>query len=218
MNLSRRVAGFTLVRATVLALVVLGTAAAAQAEYVLLRNGQRLHVTGYERDGEQVHLRVAGGVVTVAASQVLSVEPEEVFAGAVPEIPSGPYADLIREAARHHGVDEHLITSVIAAESNFDAKAVSRKNARGLMQLMPATARRLAVTDVFDPAQNIQAGTRYLKELLERYNQDFTLALAAYNAGPERVAQYGGVPPFAETRAYIRRVYAEWRKRLTEKG
>jgi soluble lytic murein transglycosylase-like protein len=78
---------------------------------------------------------------------------------------------------------------------------------------MPATAAQLAVSDAFDPAQNVDAGTRYLKWLLEKYGQDLTLALAAYNAGPDRVAQYGGVPPFAETRSYVRRVLAEYSQR-----
>jgi soluble lytic murein transglycosylase-like protein len=97
-------------------------------------------------------------------------------------------------------------------ESNFDPKALSRKNARGLMQLLPETAARLGVQNIYDPQENIDAGTRYLRELLQTYNNDVVLALAAYNAGPERVQQYGRVPPFAETISYVRRVKRGYEK------
>ncbi len=188
--------------------LLLFCAASTRAEYIVLRNGQRLHVTGYERAGEVMHLHLPGGVVQVAATEVAAIEPEDTFTPlprpANP--PHGPFAELIRAAAEKHGLDEALITAVIAAESNFDPRAVSRKNARGLMQLMPETAADYGVTDVFDPAQNIDAGTRYLKGLLARYEGDLRLALAAYNAGPERVAQAGGVPRIAETQAYVKKV------------
>jgi hypothetical protein len=191
---------------------------AANAEYAVLKNGQRLHITGYERAGEQVRLHVGGGLVTVPADRVVAIEPEDSFPTPAVEESNESFAHLIRTAAAENGVEEHLITSVIAAESNFNPRAVSRKNAQGLMQLMPATAARFQVTDVFDPAQNIAAGTRYLKELLARYQNDLRLALAAYNAGPERVARYGGVPPFPETRAYIRRVLRELGERRRARG
>jgi soluble lytic murein transglycosylase-like protein len=104
-------------------------------------------------------------------------------------------------------VDADLITSVIAAESNFDAKAISRRNARGLMQLLPATATHFGVKNIFDPQENIEAGTHYLSDLLLLYKNDLALTLAAYNAGPERVQRYGQrVPPYAETISYVRRV------------
>lgn len=186
----------------------------ALAETAVLRNGQRLQITGYERDGQLVHLHVAGGRVELRAEEIVSIEPEEYFPLRASEAPSdSPFAQLIRAAAQKHGVDEELISSVITAESAFNPRAISRKQARGLMQLMPATASQLAVSDAFDPAQNVDAGTRYLKLLLEKYGQDLTLALAAYNAGPDRVAQYGGVPPYAETRAYVRRVLAGYSQR-----
>jgi soluble lytic murein transglycosylase-like protein len=180
--------------------------AAASADYAVLRSGARLHITGYERDGERVRLTVDGGTVYVAAADLVAVEPEEHFA-AVPPAPvvaGGPFGKLIHAAAEKHGVDEGLITWVIAVESNFNPRAVSRKRAQGLMQLLPATAAVYAVSDIFDPAQNIDAGTRYLKDLLARYRGDLRLALAAYNAGPEMVERYGGVPPFAETQKYVR--------------
>jgi soluble lytic murein transglycosylase-like protein len=113
---------------------------------------------------------------------------------------------LIRAAAEKHGVDEKLIAQLIAVESNFNPRATSRKQAQGLMQLLPRTAARFSVANVFDPAQNIDAGTRYLKELLDRFRGNLLLALAAYNAGPEMVEHYRGVPPFPETQKYVRQI------------
>jgi soluble lytic murein transglycosylase-like protein len=130
-------------------------ATAARAEYAVLRNGQRLHVTGYERAGAAVRLQMAGGSVEVAAQDLLAIEPEDSFAPLPAAEPKVPFGELIRAAAKKHAVDQELITSVIAVESNFNPRAVSPKLARGLMQLLPETAARFAVTDVFDPGQNI---------------------------------------------------------------
>ena len=193
-------------------LALLALPPVARAEYAVLRNGQRLHITGYERTGAVVRLQLAGGSVEVPADELVAVEPEEFFPARPAAKLDVPYAELIRAAAQKHGVDQELIASVIAVESNFNPRAVSPKFARGLMQLLPETAARLAVADVFDPRQNIDAGTRYLKELLARYNHDLVLTLAAYNAGPDRVEQYRGVPPFAETRSYVRRVTQKLRE------
>ena len=194
-------------RCFLLLLLFLPLAPAARADYAVLRNGQRFHITGYERAGSVVRLQMAGGSVEVAADQLVAIEPEEVFpALAAAAKLDVPFAEFIRDAAQKHGVDQELIASVIAVESNFNPRAVSPKLARGLMQLLPETAARMAVADVFDPRQNIDAGTRYLKELLARYNQDLALTLAAYNAGPDRVERFRGVPPFLETRSYVQRV------------
>lgn len=183
---------------------------AARGDYAVLRSGARLHVTGYELDGDRVRLAVAGGKVEIAASDLIDVEPEDLFpAPPAANVDFGArYAKLIHRAAEKHGVDEKLIAHVIAAESNFNPKAVSRKRALGLMQLLPETAARYAVANVFDPAQNIDGGTHYLKDLLERYRGNLALALAAYNAGPEMVDRYGGVPPFFETQNYVRQILA----------
>jgi soluble lytic murein transglycosylase-like protein len=201
-------------RRTTAALTLFAAAAilapAAHADYAVLRSGARLHVTGYQLDGERVRLSVAGGTVEIAASELIDVEPEDQFP-APPPVNADfgvRYASLIHASAQKHGVDEHLIAHVIAAESNFDPKAVSRKRALGLMQLLPETAARYAVMNVFDPAQNIEAGTHYLKDLLARYSGNVRFALAAYNAGPEMVDRYGGVPPFAETQNYVKRITA----------
>jgi len=193
------------------------SASCARAEYVVLRSGQRLSVTGYELIGENYRLQVAGGMVMVPAEEVLSIEPEEVFTPNPPKpsapTTTGPFSEFVAAAAARYGVEAELINSVIAVESNFDPKAVSRKNARGLMQLLPETAARFGVKNIFDPQENIDAGTRYLRELLQRYKNDLALALAAYNSGPERVEQYGRVPPYAETISYVRRVKRHYDQR-----
>ena len=117
-----------------------------------------------------------------------------------------PYAREILEAAERYGVPERLISAVIRTESAFNPLAVSRKGAQGLMQLMPGTASLLGVQDAFDPRQNIDGGVRHLRALIERFGDDLSLALAAYNAGERAVVSHGGVPPYAETRNYVTRV------------
>ena len=196
--------------------VLLACAApSARAEYIVLRSGQRLAVTGYQLLGDKYRLQMKGGTAEVPVEQVVAIEPEEIFTSVPPvEVSQEPFGDLIRAAAKRYSVDADLITSVIAAESNFDPKAISRRDARGLMQLLPETATRLGVKNIFDPQENIDAGTHYLSDLLQLYKNDLALTLAAYNAGPERVQRYGQrVPPFAETISYIRRVQQTYEHR-----
>ena len=116
------------------------------------------------------------------------------------------YREEVRAAAEFHDVDEALIRAVMHAESWFDVTAVSRAGAQGLMQLMPATQLRFGVADPFDPPENISAGVAYLAKLLDEFGDDWELAVAAYNAGETAVRRHGGIPPFSETREYVRRV------------
>lgn len=123
--------------------------------------------------------------------------------------------EVVTSASGRYRLDPDLVNSVIKAESGFNSHAVSPKGAQGLMQLMPGTASQLGVPNAFDPKANVEGGTKYLRELLERYNFDIVKALAAYNAGPQRVEQFGGVPPFYETRAYVARVVRDFNKKKT---
>jgi hypothetical protein len=128
------------------------------------------------------------------------------------------YDALIKAAANRHQVDYALIKAIIKAESNFDHSAVSSKGAQGLMQLMPQTASSLQVKNSFEPEANIDGGVRYLRYLINIYGGDLRLALAAYNAGEKAVAKHGGVPPFAETRTYVRRVLDHYDRYRNESG
>ena len=178
----------------------------ARADYAVLQSGQRIHITSYESVGETIRLTMTGGTMEIPATSLLRIDPEDTFLPVKTKLLDVPYANLIAAAAETHGVAAELVASVIAVESNFNPNAVSTRSARGLMQLMPKTAARFGVKNIFDPEQNIDAGTHYLKELLLRYNGDLRLTLAAYNAGPDRVGQFRSVPPFRETRDYVRRV------------
>jgi len=130
-------------------------------------------------------------------------------------VPRSDLNQVVNEASGRYRLDPDLVNSVIKAESGFNVRAVSPKGAQGLMQLMPGTASQLGVPNAFDPQANVDGGTRYLRELLERYNFDLVKALAAYNAGPQRVEQFGGVPPFHETRAYVARIVKDFNKKKT---
>jgi soluble lytic murein transglycosylase-like protein len=143
---------------------------------------------------------------STAPASDLGCEPSEPPPGIWPAQPSAEVRRLVHTAASSAGLDSLLVMSVIAAESAFDPRAVSPKNAKGLMQLMPETAARFGVQDPFNPEQNIRGGTTYLRWLLERFSGDVTLALAAYNAGEAKVDFYGGVPPYPETKSYIARI------------
>ncbi len=127
--------------------------------------------------------------------------------------------EVVESASGTYRMDPDLVNSVIRAESGFNVRAVSPKGAQGLMQLMPQTASQLGVQNAFDPQANVEGGTRYLRELLERYDFDLIKALAAYNAGPQRVEQYGGVPPYYETKAYVARIVRDFnKKKLAQKN
>lgn len=205
-----------------LALLALGVLApamgdAAAKERVYFERGHRLVVERVEIEDGVATLFLSGGAqAQVAESSIRDIRrlvpdppppPKIVWPGE-----AEPYAEYIEAAAERHAVEPALIVAVAQVESRFDPFAISPKGAQGLMQLMPATADELEVDDPFDPAQNIDGGTRWLKRLIERYEGDIDLALAAYNAGEGAVARYGGIPPFRETQNYVRSVRERYRR------
>ncbi len=200
-------------RALAVLAVLLPGGAKARADYVVLRSGARLDVTAYEILPDRYILHLKGGVAEVPLSEIVGIEPEEIFDPIEePLNDKTPFEKFIRAAAKRYDIDADLIHCVVAVESNFNPKAISPKRASGLMQLLPQTAAHYGVKNIFDPEENINAGTRYLKELLGKYH-DLTLALAAYNAGPERVDQYGRrVPPYLETMKYVQRIAKSYAK------
>ncbi|MFH0799532.1 MAG: lytic transglycosylase domain-containing protein [Pseudomonadota bacterium] len=158
--------------------------------------------------------KVAYNILGIALLHVLCfyygrhMEPRAAMAD-IPDIPCNVrYGDAIAAAARSYGVQPALIAAVIQAESNFNPKAVSNAGARGLMQIVPSTQRHLRLGNAYDPRQNINAGSKYLRELIDTFDGNMVMAIAAYNAGPGAVAQHDGVPPYKETRSYVKKVLA----------
>lgn len=211
---------------------VLGASARARAELVILTDGQYLKVASYEADDAQARLTFAkGGVMALPIERIDRVVDDEVIpqpdpppqvaevapaAGPLPlafdptqPVPEGPYGGMIYEVAKRHQINPQIVSAVIRAESAGNPRAVSRKGARGLMQLMPATGERFGVRrdQLTDPARNLEAGITYLKWLVDRFPGDLQKVLAAYNAGEGTVDRYQGVPPYRETRDYVRRIY-----------
>jgi soluble lytic murein transglycosylase-like protein len=139
--------------------------------------------------------------------------PEPVVTRRARPVDPNQFSPLVEKAAREHQIDQDLLRAVIAVESGYDPNAVSRKGAVGLMQLMPQTARRYGVRNMYDPAQNIQGGARYLRDLMGKFNNDLPLVLAAYNAGEDAIARHGNrIPPYRETRSYVPRVLDYYRQ------
>jgi hypothetical protein len=151
--------------------------------------------------------------VPAATSRPVSTPAEVIAPGGFPGRPVADLNQVVNEASGRYRLDPDLVNSVIKAESDFNAHAVSPKGARGLMQLMPGTASQLGVPNAFDPQANVEGGTKYLRELLEKYNFDIIKALAAYNAGPQTVERFGGVPPYYETKAYVARIVRDFNKK-----
>jgi len=218
-----------------IALTVAGAALAAvpaRAELILFREGLVVKATGYRVVGDELEIELpGGGGYRVDLERVDRILDDEVEVAPTIELPrsegdgvlydlsykrdrkplfSTPYDPVIEAEARRYNVDASLVSAVIRAESASNPRSVSRKGARGLMQLMPSTARRLGVRRPFDPQSNVQGGVRYLRELVERFEGRPDLVLAAYNAGENAVESYGGVPPYRETVEYVRRILSWW--------
>ena len=207
----------------------------ARAELVILTDGRFLKVAAYEAGAEQAQLTFeTGGRMTLPILRIERViedevvpepDPPEVVAevatpptpALIPlrfeesqKVPDGPYGQMIYETAKRHSVNPQVVAALIRQESAGNPKARSHKGARGLMQLMPATAQRFGVRKehLYDPKHNLEAGVRYLSWLLEQFPDDLSKVLAAYNAGENAVLRYGGIPPYRETRNYVRKIYS----------
>ena len=187
----------------------------------VLKNGFSIHHLRHETDGTLTRLYTDDkSYIDVPTSEISEISESQ---EAVPAPSNQSKRELnipeaVSAASDKHQIDPDLINAVIHAESAFNPRAKSPKGAQGLMQLMPGTAATLGVEDPYDPASNVDAGTQFLRELLLKYDGDMVKALAAYNAGPGRVARYHGVPPYPETRAYVARIVKEFnQKKLAAK-
>jgi soluble lytic murein transglycosylase-like protein len=213
--------------------LVFASASQINAEVIFFANGRTMSVRDYRVSGNTITVTLrGGGQATFDRSLVASVGPDEaaeatarltpvtasasvLSIGAGADLEARPFAALIESVAVKHGIDPALVHAVIEAESNYRPTARSQVGARGLMQLMPSTARDLGVVSVgqlYDPEQNIEAGVKYLKVLLERFDGDLPTALAAYNAGPNAVSKHDGIPPYEETRNYVRKVLSNFQQ------
>ncbi|HEV8231534.1 MAG TPA: lytic transglycosylase domain-containing protein [Thermoanaerobaculia bacterium] len=215
-----------------LALAAFLCAVPGRAELIIFSDGRVTKAAGYQVVEDELEIQVRGGgsyrvdmglvdrivedEVEVSEVEVNEVAFDEKVAydlsykeGRKPLFGTA-YDAMIESEAKKHGVDASLISAVIRAESNYEPRALSRKGARGLMQLMPATAQRLEVRRPFDPAANVSGGVRYLRELAERFHHRPELVLAAYNAGERAVENYGGVPPYRETIGYVKKILSWW--------
>ena len=200
-------------------LIALLTTQLRAAEMANLRNGFSIRHEWRETQGETTRLYLGSGsnagYVDIATAEIDGYEAAPPEPDVAKPAKAADLTSIIGDASERSRIDADFIASVIRAESGNNPRAVSRKGAQGLMQLMPETANTLGVKDSLDPVDNVDGGVRYLRELLVRYNGDAAKALAAYNAGPQRVQQYGGVPPYNETRAYVRRVILDYNRKKT---
>jgi hypothetical protein len=211
------------IHVAVLVIGCLIIAAPARADLVFFDSGRSLSVKSYTVDGDSLVLTLrTGGQIICERAVITHIEPDEVpypepepVSGAGPGRPAAiaavaaagpatPYGDLIDRLSEEQNVSARVVRAVIKVESNYQERARSSKGAMGLMQLMPETARRYAVSDPYEPVSNIEAGIKYLRSLLDRF--ELPLALAAYNAGEAAVLRFGGIPPYPETQNYVRRV------------
>ena len=235
---------FTL-KLVAMSIVAAACASSQAADLAILRNGNSIRHQRREVFGAITRLYLGGsstGYIEIPTDQILRFEADPDPSPVPTQSPSAvavsysPQAQmpvgtttrgasldqqglniLVNSAGQRHRIDPDFISSVIHAESAFNNRAVSPKGAQGLMQLMPGTASQLGVANPFDPKANVDGGTRYLRELLEKYNYDVPKALAAYNAGPGRVDRYKGVPPYFETQTYVAKIIRDYnRKKLAK--
>jgi soluble lytic murein transglycosylase-like protein len=206
----------------------LGSVTRVDAEQIFFATGRSMSVKNYRVDGNVITVTLRGGgeasfdkalVTAIKADELPDVEESAVTVVMAPALlqsarpahaplDARPFADLIETVSLKHGVDPELVHAVVQAESNYRPHAKSYMGARGLMQVMPNTARDFGIRDLYDPQNNLEAGVQYLKFLLARF--DVKRAIAAYNAGPANVRKYNGIPPFQETQNYVQKVYSEY--------
>lgn len=212
-------------------LAMAGAVAAARGDLVIFSDGRVVKAVNYQVAGDSVEIQLPGGgsyvvdlerVERIVDDEVEPPEPQAVrteLSTHTYDLSYHPdrkplfhsaFDQLIEAEAKLQNVDASLVSALIRAESNFQPRAVSRKGARGLMQLMPATARRLSVAYPLDPRWNLRGGVRYLRELADRFSNKPELVLAAYNAGEDAVESYGGIPPYRETVNYVKRILSWW--------
>jgi membrane-bound lytic murein transglycosylase B len=216
-------------------------ASTASASIAVFSDGRNMKIDAYEVEADTIHLTFSGGAkISMSLARIERIVDDEVTTPEVveevkkiveegvfpkrswkysddsPPLWQSKYNDIIIKAAKKFDVDAALVSAVIKAESDYNPRETSHKGARGLMQLMPATASRFGVTNSYDPEENIYAGTRYLRWLLKTFEGNADLAVAAYNAGEGNVWKYNGVPPFRETVNYINRIAKHIRKAIDE--
>ena len=221
-----------LTRIVGLFLLALPVSTAARAELIVFEDGRVVKAASYHLFAEELEISLPGGgsyrvdlarVERIVDDEVVVdaviVEPDPLHPGASYDLSyreerkplfGSAYDAVIEREAKRWNVDAAFVSALIRAESNYEPRAVSRKGARGLMQLMPATAKRLSVRKPFDPGSNVRGGVQYLRELVDRFGSRPDLVLAAYNAGEGAVETYGGVPPYRETVAYVNRIMRWW--------
>lgn len=185
------------------------------AGYISIRVGNGSAYFEYE---EIDRITYAGDHTVLHIDDLSPQRVSDAFTAQAPRSRKSKYDHLIRQASRKHRVDFNLIKAVMEVESGFNPRGTSHKGAQGLMQLMPETARFLGIIDAYDPWQNIMGGSRYLGMMLETFDGDMRLALAAYNAGPKAVRKYGAIPPYRETQGYVRKVLDCYRKEQDRPG
>jgi soluble lytic murein transglycosylase-like protein len=206
----------------------LGSVTRVNAEQIFFANGRSISVKDYRIDGNLIIVTLRrGGEASFDRTLVTAIKADEMPDAEEPSITvvlapallqsarpahgpldARPFADLIETVSLRHGVDPELVHAVVLAESNYQPHAKSTVGARGLMQVMPGTARDFGIRDLYDPQNNLEAGVQYLKFLLARF--DVKRAIAAYNAGPANVLKYNGIPPFEETQNYVQKVYSDY--------
>lgn len=226
---------------TLFAVLTFAVASTASASIAIFTDGRTMKIGAYEVEDDVIHLTLnGGGRMSLPMARIDRIVDDEIVTPEVVEevrkmavdgvfphrswkfdptsrpLFGSKYDDTIVAAARHHNVDAALVSAVIKAESDYNPRVVSHKGARGLMQLMPATAKRFGVTNSFDPVENIYGGTKYLRWLLKKFEGNADHAVAAYNAGEGNVWKYNGVPPFRETVNYVNRIAKHIRKAIED--